>query len=74
LSKAQLEMKSKKHATNEQKMMPLDLRKTGFQIEWFQKITKTRGADNCKNMSKKDVKISQKSMKNGPWSSTQNNA
>jgi len=38
------------------------------------KHTKNRGADKCKNISKKDVKILSKSMKNGPWSSTKNDA
>ena len=30
------------------------------------KIIKTRGANNCKNMSKNDVKISSKSLKMSP--------
>ena len=74
LSKTTLEMKSKKHAQNVLKLMPRDLWKTSFRMEGLYKITKTRGANNCKNMSKNDVKISQKSMKNGPWSSTKNHA
>ena len=74
LSKMTLKMKSKKHAQNVLKLMPRDLWKTSFRLGFLYKITKTRGANKCKNMSKKDVKISSKSMKNGPWSSTKNDA
>ena len=74
LSKMTLKMKSKKHAQNVLKLMPRDLWKTTFRLGLFYKITKTRGANKCKNMSKKDVNISSKSMKNGPWSSTKNDA
>jgi len=74
LSKMTLKMKSKKHAQNVLKLMPRDLWKTSFRLEFCEKIIKTRGANKCKNMSKKDVKISSKSMKNWPWSSTKNDA
>ena len=73
-SKTTLEMKSKKHPQNVLRLMPRDLWKTSFRMEGLYKITKTRGANNCKNMSTNDVKISPKSMENGPWSSTKNHA
>ena len=47
------------------KKLPWDLRKTSFQKERVQQITKTKDADQCK-ISKRGVKIQPKSMKNGP--------
>ena len=67
-------MKSNSHAQHLFKLMPLDLRKTSFRMEWLQTITKTRGADKCNKISKKGVNMQPKSMKNGPWSSTKNDA
>ena len=74
LLKMTLEMKSKKQAQNVLKLMPWDLRKTRFRMGGLKQIIKTRGANNCKNMSKKDVNILTKSMQNEPWSSTKNDA
>ena len=50
--------------------MHSDFRKTCFLIETMQNINKTRGADKCKQISKKGVRIQAKSMNNGPRSST----
>ena len=44
--------------------------KNEFSNGIVEKKTKTRGAGKCKSMSKKGVKRSHKSVKNGPWSST----
>ena len=41
------------------KMMPLNLWKTSFRMEGLQKITNTRGAGKCKNISKGCQKITQ---------------
>ena len=35
---------------------------------------KTRGANNCENMSKNEVEITPKSLKNEPWNSIKNDA
>ena len=66
-SKTKLDMKSKNIVL---KSMPLDLWNTSFRMERLQPITKSRGADKCKNMLKKAVTISAKSMKIAPWSLT----
>ena len=74
MSKMTLEMKSKKQAQNVLKIMPWDLWKTSFRLEWLSKIIKTWGANNCENMLKNDVKITPKSLKKEPWNSTKNDA
>ena len=74
MSKMTLEMKSNKQAQNVLKVMPWDLRKTSFRLEGLSKIMKTRGAYNCENMSKNDVKITQKSLKNESCNSTKDDA
>ena len=43
-------------------------------MEGLSKIMKTRGANNCENMSKNDVEITPKSLKNEPWNSIKNDA
>ena len=54
--------------------MPSGFRKSSFRIERLQEITKTKGADQCKQISKKGVNIQPKSMKNRPRNSTKNDA
>ena len=74
MSKMTLEMKSKKQAQNVLKVMPWDLWKTSFRLEGLSKIMKTRGANNCENMSKNEVEITPKSLKNEPWNAIKNDA
>ena len=52
LIKNELETKSTKHAENVLNLTPLDLQETRFRMEWLSKITKTRGADKYKQISK----------------------
>ena len=54
--------------------MPLDLPKTCFRMEWLSKITKTRGADKYKQISKNCVEMKPKSMKNRLRNATKNEA
>ena len=63
-----------KHTQNMLKLSSLDFRKTSVRIESVQKIAKIGGADKCKNMCKKGVKISSESMKVGPRNPTKNDA
>ena len=74
LIKNELETKSTKHVENVLNLIPLDLQETRFRMEWLSKITKTRGADKHKQISKKCVEMKSKSMKNRSWNSTKNNA
>ena len=71
-SKTTLETKSTKHAENVLKLMPSDLRKTNLWIERLQQNTNTKGADQCKQTSKKGVKMQPTSVTNGPRNSTKN--
>ena len=72
--KYELETKSTKHVENVLNLTPSDLQETRFRMEWLSKITKTRGADNYKNISKTNVEVKPKSMKNRRQNSTKNNA
>ena len=74
LIKNELETKSTKHVENVLNLIPLDLQETRFRMEWLSKITKTRGADKYKKISKKCVEMKPKSMKNRSQNSTKNNA
>jgi hypothetical protein len=74
LIKIELETKATKHVKNVLNLIPLDLQETRFRMERLSKITKTRGADNYKNISKTNVEIKPKSMKNRSQNSTKNDA
>ena len=62
LTKNELETKSTKNAGNVLNLLPLDLQETRFRIERLSKITKTRGADKHKQISKNCVEMEPKSM------------
>ena len=72
--KNELETKSRKHVENVLNFILLDLQETRFRIEWLSKITKTRGADKYKNISKNSVEMKPKSMKHRSQNSTKNKA
>ena len=74
LIKNELETKSTKHVENVLNLIPLDLQETRFRMEGLSKITKTRGADKYKKISKNGVEMKPKSMKNRPQNSTKNDA
>ena len=74
LIKNELETQSTKHVENALNLLPLDLQETRFRMEWLSKITKTRGADKYKTISKNGVEMKPKSMKNRPRNSTKNDA
>ena len=74
LIKIELETKATKHVKNVLNLIPLDLQETRFRMEGLSKITKTRGADNYKNISKTNVEIKPKSMNNRSQNSTKNDA
>ena len=57
--KNELETKSTTHVENVLNLTFLDLQETRFRMEGLSKITKTRGADNYKNISKTMSKSSQ---------------
>ena len=52
LIKHELETKSTKHVENVLNLIPSDLQETRFRMDWLPKITKTKGADKYKKMSK----------------------
>ena len=72
--KNELETKSTKHVENVLNLTPLDLQETRFRIEGLSKITKTRGADKYKKISKTCVEMKPTSMKNRSQNSTKNEA
>ena len=74
LIKNELETKSTKNAENVLNLIPLDLQETRFRMESLSKITKTRGADKYKKISKKFVGMKPKSMKNRSRNPTKNEA
>ena len=74
LNKNKLETKPTKHVENLLKLIPLDLQETRFRMKELSKITKTRGADKYKQISKTCVEMKPKSMKNRPRNSTKNEA
>ena len=74
LTKNELETKSTKNAENVLNLLPLDLQETRFRMEGLSKITKTRGADKYKKISKKCAGMKPKSMKNRSRNSTKNEA
>ena len=74
LIKNELETKSTKHAENVLNLIPLDLQETRFRMERLSKITKTRGADKYKQISKNCVEMKPKSMENRSRNSTKNDA
>ena len=74
LMKNELETKSTKHVENVLNLIPLDLQETRFRMEGLSKITKTRGAYQHKQISKNDVEMKPKSMKNRPQNSTKHDA
>ena len=57
LIKNELETKSTKHVGNVPNLRPSDLQETRFRMEWMSNITKTRGADKYKQISKNGVEI-----------------
>ena len=71
LRKNELDTKSTKHVENVVNLIPLDLQETRFRMEWLSKITKTRGADKYKTISKHGLEMKPTSMKNRPQNSTQ---
>ena len=71
LIKNELETKSTTHAENVLNLIPLDLQETRFRMEWFSKITKTRGADKSKKYKKM---CRNGAKKNRPQNSTKNDA
>ena len=74
LIKNELETKSTKHVENVLNLIPLDLQETRFRMERLSKITKARGADKYKKISKHCVEMKPKSMKNRSRNSTKNEA
>ena len=74
LIKNELETKSTKHVGNVPNLRPSDLQETRFRMEALSKITKTRGADKYKQISKKYVEMKPKSMENRSRNSTKNDA
>ena len=74
LTKNKLETKSTKNAENVLNLLPLDLQETRFRMEGLSKITKTRGADKYKKISKNCAGMKPKSMKNRSRNSTKNEA
>ena len=74
LIKNELETKSTKHVENVPNLIPLDLQETRFRMEKLTKITKTRGADKYKQISKHCVEMRPKSMENRARNSTENDA
>ena len=72
--KNELETKSTKHVENVLNLTPLDLQETRFRMEGLSKITKIRGADKYKQISKNGLEMKPKSMKNRSRSSTKNDA
>ena len=74
LIKNELETKSTKNAENVLNLLPLDLQETRFRMEGLSKITKTRGADKYKQISKNCAGMKPKSMKNRSRNSTKNEA
>ena len=74
LIKIELETKATKHVKNVLSLIPLDLQETRFRMEGLSKITKTRGADKNKKISKNGVEMKPKSMKNRLRNSTKNYA
>ena len=74
LTKNELETKSTKNAENVLNLLPSDLQETRFRMEGLSKITKTRGADKYKKISKNCAGMKPKSMKNRSRNSTKNEA
>ena len=74
LIKIELETKATKHVKNVLNLIPLDLQETRFRMEGLSKITKTRGADKYKQISKNCVEMKPQSMKIRPQNSTKNDA
>ena len=74
LMKNKLETKSTKHVGNVLNLRPSDLQETRFRMEGLSKITKTRGADKYKKISKNGVEMKPKSMENWSRNSTKNDA
>ena len=74
LIKNELETKSTKHVGNVPNLILLDLQETRFRMEGLSKITKTRGADKYKKISKNCVEMKPKSMKNRLRNATENEA
>ena len=72
LIKSELETKSTKNAENVLNLLPLDLQETRFRMEGLSKITKTRGADKYKTISKNCVEMMPKSNKKRLQNSTKN--
>ena len=72
--KNELETKSTQHVENVINLTPLDLQETRFRMEGLSKITKTRGADKYKKISKNCAGMKPKSMKNRTQNSTKNDA
>ena len=64
LIKNELETKSTKHVGNVPNLRPSGLQETRFRMERLSKITKTRGADKYKTISKNCVEMKPKSMEN----------
>ena len=74
LIKNELETKSTKNAENVLNLIPSDLQETRFRLERLSKITKTRGEDKYKQISKNCVEMKSTSMKNRLRNSSKNEA
>ena len=74
LIKNELETKSTKHVEHVLNLARLDLQEMRFRMEWLSQITKIRGADKYKQISKKCIDVKPTSMKNQPQNSTKNDA
>jgi hypothetical protein len=72
--KNKLGTKPTKHIENVLILKFSDFQETRFQMEWLSKITKARGADKYKKISKTCVEMKPKSMKNRPRNSRKNDA
>ena len=74
LTKNELETKSTKHVEDVPNLIPPDLQETRFRMEGLSKITKARGADKYKKISKNCVEMKPKSTENRSRNSTKNDA
>ena len=74
VKKNKLGTKSTKHLENVLILKLSDFQETRFRMEGLPKITKTRGAHQHKKISKNDVEMKPKSMKNRPQNSIKHDA
>ena len=74
LKKNKLGTKPTKHLENVLILKLSDCQETSFRMEGLSEITKTRGADKYKQISKHGVEMKPKSMKSRPRNSRKNDA